>query len=288
MKKVITFLILVFLFSPIFTQAQTKRALVIGLGEQEDTAWNKINGDKDIPYVLEYLKNANYKQIVTLVNEQATKANIVNGFKALAQSCKQNDIIYVHFSGHGQQMWDKNNDEHDEKDESWIPYDAYRRPCVKDKGEKHLSDDEVNSLLMNIRKKIGDGGKMLVVVDACHSGGATRTLENESDEIVRGVKDTFESIISFFSEEFGYINENEEPWITLSACKSDQVNIEKRNPSVGKLTYAIYTKLRSGELGDNRNFLKMIKKMVDTNKRYRQIPEMTGEIDNYNIKDILQ
>ena len=38
--------------------AQTKRALVIGLGEHEDSAWNKINGDKDVPYVLEFLNNA--------------------------------------------------------------------------------------------------------------------------------------------------------------------------------------------------------------------------------------
>lgn len=29
--------------------AQTKRALVIGLGEQQDKAWNKINGDKGCP-----------------------------------------------------------------------------------------------------------------------------------------------------------------------------------------------------------------------------------------------
>ena len=31
--------------------AQTRRALVIGLGQQEDKAWGKINGDKDVLYV---------------------------------------------------------------------------------------------------------------------------------------------------------------------------------------------------------------------------------------------
>lgn len=29
--------------------SQTKYALVIGLGKQEDRAWPKINGDKDVP-----------------------------------------------------------------------------------------------------------------------------------------------------------------------------------------------------------------------------------------------
>ena len=31
--------------------AQTRRAIVIGIGQQEDKGWGKINGDKDVPYV---------------------------------------------------------------------------------------------------------------------------------------------------------------------------------------------------------------------------------------------
>ena len=53
--------------------AQTKRALVIGLGEQQDKAWNKINGDKDVPLVQGMLKSAGFKSVTTLVNRQATK-----------------------------------------------------------------------------------------------------------------------------------------------------------------------------------------------------------------------
>lgn len=46
--------------------AQTKRALVIGLGEQQDKAWNKINGDKDVPFVQAMLKNAGFKSVTQL------------------------------------------------------------------------------------------------------------------------------------------------------------------------------------------------------------------------------
>lgn len=46
--------------------AQTKRALVIGLGEQQDKAWNKINGDKDVPLVLGMLKSAGFKSVTQL------------------------------------------------------------------------------------------------------------------------------------------------------------------------------------------------------------------------------
>lgn len=169
--------------------AQTKRALVIGIGEQEDKSWSKINGDKDVPYVQQILMTAGYKNVTTLINKQATKTGIVAAFKKLTTKCSSGDIVYIHFSGHGQQVTDVNGDEKDGWDEAWIPYDAYL--CYnekKDKGEKHLIDDELNTLLTAIRNKIGDGGKLLVVVDACHSGDSSR---GQDDEIVRGVKEEF-------------------------------------------------------------------------------------------------
>ena len=272
--------------------AQTRRALVIGIGQQEDKAWGKINGDKDVPLVEEMLKNAKFKtdNVKKLVNWQATKAAIVNAFKTLALQSKRGD-----FSGHGQQMKDVHNDEKDGLDECWIPYDAYRKPCNKDRGEKHLTDDEVNYYLNAIRNKIGDTGKILVVIDACHSGDATRGGE---DEVVRGVEDIFEAIKSFIwgtSADNGKADvnpnakENEERWITISACKSDQVNIEMKSPAVGKLTYAIYNKVKESMGNDNDDFFRRIRMFVNSNTGSRpQYPVMTGEIDRFRITDIIQ
>ena len=276
-------------------QAQTRRALVIGIGQQEDKAWGKINGDKDVVYVEAMLKAAKYKEvnITRLVNGQATKNGIVKAFKGLVSQCKVGDIVYVHYSGHGQQMKDVHNDEKDGLDECWIPYDAYRKPCKKDRGEKHLTDDEVNT----IRDKIGDKGKMLVVIDACHSGDGTR---GDDDEVVRGVEDIFDAIKSFIwgtsSSDKGnkkVVNpnakENRERWITLSACRSDQVNVEMKSPAVGKLTYALWKELKNSDKVNNDEFMRRIRKFVNRNTSSRpQQPEMTGEDSNkYNITDIL-
>lgn len=277
------------LFIPVLTQAQAKRALIIGIGKQEDSAWNKINGDKDVPYVLEILHAAKYKQIITCVNEEATKAGIVSAFQTLTESCQPNDIIYIHYSGHGQQMRDIGNDESDALDECWIPYDAYRKPSEKYRGEKHLVDDEVNMLLTNIRNKIGAGGKMLVVVDACHSGDATRG----QGETMRGVEDIFETVKSWLgfssSGQNTNIHSNTERWITLSACESNQVNIEMKSPIAGKLTYAIYSKVKNREFGNNEEFFKRLRMFVNMNTGSRpQRPTMTGETTKYNITDILK
>ena len=280
-------------------QAQTRRALVIGIGQQEDKVWGKINGDKDVVYVEAMLKAAKYKEvnITRLVNGQATKNGIVKAFKGLVSQCKVGDIVYVHYSGHGQQMKDVHNDEKDGLDECWIPYDAYRKPCKKDRGEKHLTDDEVNYYLNTIRDKIGDKGKMLVVIDACHSGDGTR---GDDDEVVRGVEDIFDAIKSFIwgtsSSDKGnkkVVNpnakENRERWITLSACRSDQVNVEMKSPAVGKLTYALWTEQKKSEKVSNDEFIRRIRKFVNCNTTSRlQQPEMTGEdIGKYNITDIL-
>ena len=61
-KIIIYFLLLLSLS----VTAQTKRALVIGLGELQDKAWNKINGDKDVPFVQGMLKNAGFKSVTQL------------------------------------------------------------------------------------------------------------------------------------------------------------------------------------------------------------------------------
>ena len=48
MNRLLTILSVILIFSSLQLSAQTKRALVIGVGEQADKSWAKINGDKDI------------------------------------------------------------------------------------------------------------------------------------------------------------------------------------------------------------------------------------------------
>lgn len=301
MRHFLIILNLMFMLTwPTFLQAQTKRALVIGLGQQEDKAWGKINGDKDVSYVIEVLKNAHFRSghIRKLVNQQATKAAIVDAFRKLASESESGDVIYVHFSGHGQQMKDIHNDETDGLDECWIPYDAYRKPCDKDRGEKHLTDDEVNHYLNAIRNKVGDTGKILVVIDACHSGGATRG-DGDTEEVVRGVDDIFEAIKAYIwgspevEEKSKVVNphaiQNKERWITISACESNQANIEMKNPVVGKLTYAIYKKANGSVGKSNEDFFRQIRMFINSNTGSQpQYPVMTGELNRYKITDIIR
>lgn len=276
MKKLSLIMLLVLWTA--LSSAQTRRALVIGLGEQEDPSWAKINGDKDIPYIQEMLIRSGYKEIKVLANRQATKAGIVSAFKRLMAECKAGDVVYIHFSGHGQQMTDVNGDEQDGWDEAWIPYDAYLKYGEKDRGEKHLTDDEVGCLLTDVKNKIGKAGKLLVVVDACHSGDSSRN--EEIGETVRGVKDEF-VIPGNHSRK---TRKTPERWLTLSACKDFQLNQELKSPQVGKLTYALYTLSKKG----NITMPEIECFMARYRSRLPQTPMLTGETETLNIADFLR
>lgn len=277
-------MMLFLLLFPFALNAQTKRALVIGIGEYEDKAWSKINGDKDVALVRTYLSNAGYTDVKFLVNKNATKKNILNSLERLKKECNRGDIVYIHFSGHGQQMTDFNNDEKDGLDECWIPYDAYLKCCEHDKGEKHLTDDELNAIFHTIKTKIGLNGKMLVVVDACHSGDSSR---GNDSTVYRGTRDMFYPSEDTFLQ---FADTRSEKWIILSACRDYQRNAELSTPrgNYGKLTYALYTILKENKKLNNTSLFNHLCDFFDENRGVlQQTPVMKGLLSNFNITEIL-
>ena len=283
MKKIITILTFIaLLFAPLSLLGQTRRALVIGLGDQLDKNWAKINGDKDVPYVTFMLQSCGYKDIQTLVNKEATKEGIVSAFRSLTSRCNKGDIVYIHYSGHGQQVTDVNGDE-GYWDESWIPYDAYLQPCKKDNGEKHLIDDDIGALLTAIKGKIGPKGKLLVVVDACHSGDSDLCLSpSEADTIiVRGVVNKF----NLPKKNKNKSQRLPKRWLMLSACKSGQLNQELTQLHVGRLTYILYLLVNKG--GVTMESIEKTMQKYPTQRR--QTPTLSGdETESYNISDVLK
>lgn len=258
-----------------------RHALIFGLGKQKDTTWGRINGDKDVNYVEQLLKTMSFTDIRTLKNEKATKAEMVKAFKELAARCKKGDIVYVHYSGHGQLMSDLDGDEskkwqgknHSNWDESWVPYDAFMHYCKEDRGEKHLSDDEIAVLLAAIRAKIGDKGQMTVVVDACHSGDATC---GEMEEGVRGVDVKF--VIPSDGSPRKQPTAVEENWLTISACKPFQLAMEMKDLKVGKLTYALFSLGKRAFSMTNEQLEKSLINYMEINKGVlKQTPVVSGK-----------
>ena len=104
--------------------AQQKHALIITIsGYPAESGWSKINSDNDRTLLVPEFERLGFK-VTTLTNEQATKQGITQSLSQLAKQVCKDDYVCIHFSCHGQQMEDDNQDEADGLDEALIPYDA--------------------------------------------------------------------------------------------------------------------------------------------------------------------
>lgn len=290
--------------------AGTRRALVIGIGEYEDAAWSRIHGDRDAEAVVGMLGRCGFGDVVSLVGREAVKEAVVREFRDLASRCSLGDTVYVHFSGHGQLMTDLDGDEADGWDESWVPYDACRKYCARDRGERHLCDDEVGELLDAVRERVGDVGVILVIVDACHAGDSTRLPCLEGMPVLRGVYDPFvipgggktgmgggkspsgKSASGGTESPDGGARRKKLPerWLTLSACKDYQMNQELPSGE-GRLTAALLSLGGRLEGLDNESVLRRINEfynLAEHRPRYPQAAVMTGETSRVSISEVLR
>lgn len=160
--------------------AQMKRALIVAVGAYPASSnVRAIHAVNDIPLIESALVKLGFKSqdIEVLQNAQATKKGIVAALTQMTNKSHAGDIVYFHFSGHGQQIQDKDGDEVDGFDEALLPYDALMefKPGVYE-GQNHLSDDELGQLYHRLTKKLGKNGHFLLTIDACHSGTSTRGI----------------------------------------------------------------------------------------------------------------
>ncbi len=289
-SRIFTLLLLLIMAIMVSADAcsRTKRALVVGIGEYQDSRWGKIHGDRDISIVKDMLNKCGYTDIRTLENRKATKKGMTSAFRNLVESCRKGDIVYIHFSGHGQQITDLDGDEEDGFDEAWIPYDAEYAYSESYKGEKHLVDDEIALWMTRIVEKTGESGGLLVVVDACHSGDSSRD-KNCDETYVRGAGDDF--IIPLRNKP-ARKPKIEEKWLTLTACRDYQLNSEvktDRGGYYGMLSYALCRKHLIIRNAGNAESVAGLQKFVDTYRR--SLPQnitLTGLISSQSLSNFFK
>lgn len=254
MKKFIAvFIVISFLCTFMVLGSEAKnRALLIGISDYSPQYnWNTISGTNDIDLIKGVLKGFSVKE---LRNENATYNNIIKEFERLIQQSKPADIVYIHFSGHGQPVEDYDGDEADGWDEAFVPYDAgekYIQGVYE--GDKHLIDDTLNGLLEQLRVKLGPSGALYVVMDACHAGEQFRGEEDDDEAPVRG------SIMGISKNDKQFVAKlntvkhypiTQEPAksniVMMEACRSYQVNreIKRDDKFYGPLSYSVYLVLK--------------------------------------------
>lgn len=123
-----------------------------------------VNDVKNMKSVLARHYGFKASDIGVLTDFAASKKAIQSAIGTLVKGARSGDVVFVHFSGHGSNVPDKNGDEADRRDEILCPADLdWKDP---------LLDDWLRETFDSVR----DGVNLTVITDCCHSGSITRAV----------------------------------------------------------------------------------------------------------------
>ena len=103
-------------------------------------------------------RGQNYGTVRKVLTKEATRARILKEMDEAARVLQPGDLFLLSYSGHGGQLPDRNSDEVDAQDETWVLYDG------------ELIDDEIYHSLAKLKQ----GVRVLMFSDSCHSGTVSR------------------------------------------------------------------------------------------------------------------
>ena len=199
--------------------------LAVGVNQYANRAYNLKYAVADaksfaqeVKAKLEQQKRYERVNVIPLHDADATKDNIVNALRRLAQQAQPEDAVIIYFAGHGTAQ---------QNQFYLIPQDlGYkgRRDSLDEKGLREIlahsiSDRELQDLLEPI-----DAASFLLVIDACNSGQALEAVEAR-----RGPMNA-KGLAQLAYEKGMYV---------LTAAQSFQAALEAAQLGHGFLTYAL-------------------------------------------------
>jgi hypothetical protein len=294
MKKFLVLLTVIICYGS-YSGAQTKHALIVAIGKYpEESNFKQISSGNDVPLIKNALLKQDFKEsdINILKDEQATKVAIVKAIDALIESSKAGDIVVIHFSSHGEQIEDDNEDETDGLDECIVPFDAvfsHNEAEFKKLAPAFFRDDEFGDKVILLRNKLGKSGDLLVILDACHSASGTRG----GTEKVRGnqspmVSKNFDRNKLNGKDNSGVFKENTKvrlkndaaTYVIISGAQAQELNSECRDDRgipVGSLSYALSKTLST--MDGNVTYRNLFAQVEDVmrGKAPKQKPAIEGD-----------
>ena len=277
------------------TQEPQKWGLLIGINKYQHMKRLKGCGN-DVELISKILQeNFNFRaeQIVTLKDREATRQAILEAMDALVEGVGSNDIVVIHYSGHGSQMTDREGDEKDGLDETIVPYDSGRKPHPN----RDITDDEIYLRLLRLSKKTPN---TTLIFDCCHSGTISRdsfgTNERWVEPDLRPIEELPPSPIA---EDLGMRDCGQSGWfplnqsyVLIAACRDEEKAYEYFTDSDqlahGVLTYYLGQELSQAESGNTyRDIFEQVSRQV-TGALRSQHPQLEGARDRllFGVKDI--
>jgi hypothetical protein len=147
-----------------------KFAVLIGIGKYKNAEVRPLPATKAIKMISTEIAKYGYDDngAATLVDEQATRANLIDAFGRLQESTQAGDEIFIYWFGHGdRQAATEAKDSPDGQRGYLLPYDT--KEVEADTGifdpQSVISDIELGDIIKTLKDR-----KIFVFIDACFSG----------------------------------------------------------------------------------------------------------------------
>jgi len=190
----------------------------------------------------------------TFKDSEATIARFVSEVGAVVSQAKEGDKIVIHYSGHGTYVADKSGDEADGYDEAIYLYDGA------------LIDDKINEVL----QKIPNGVTVVILLDSCFSGTATRKLSRP-----RFIQ-TERALPKKVRKRF--LRSNEIKWIVFSGCSENQTSADAYIGGEYNGAFTYYAMKALNRSFTYEQWYNEIRKYLPS-KSFDQIPTLEGPAD---------
>jgi hypothetical protein len=145
-----------------------KKVLLIGI-TYKNTKEELKGTITDIRNIYNYLISiGERKENIRVLSEESvdgrqiqipTKRNIEESIRWLVDGIKQNESVFIYYSGHGSRIRDRNNDERDGFDEVLVPLDFQTNSVITD-----------DWLYENMITRLPEKSKLIGFFDCCNSG----------------------------------------------------------------------------------------------------------------------
>lgn len=267
-----------------------KLALVVGINYEGTSSHlgGCINDAKEIAKALVSKFDFNLKDIQLLIEDFATKKNILDGLEYMISNLEAGDIGVFTYSGHGTQTADLPPiDEEDMLDEAIVPFDGIANQS------NLIRDDEINEKLSQIKNNV----QFTVIFDSCHSGTSTRFMESDKSVQARTIPltNTATQIEQFVNDitNLSAVEVREVKGktrhplsgmnhILLAGCKSDQLSFDDG-------TNGFFTKALLGHLNKGVTYeelYNLVKEPVLKRSHNNQEPQLEGSLLNQKMFEI--
>lgn len=275
---------------PLPSAASARRALLIGINDYPFI--KKLTGCVNDVRLMQAILQENFgfpaENVTVLLDAEAHRDGILAAFDALIAATGKDDIVVIHYAGHGSQMTDLEGDEPTGLDSTIMSYDSEGWQGKN----RDITDDEIGLKLEALGERTS---YITLIFDSCHSGTITRDALGAEG---RSVQPDLRPAAELGRKPVAGVGPSRtakggpsgwmpmtEKYVLISGCRDEEISFEYNPPEAGgtvahgALTYFFSQQLRQATPGTTyRDIFERAASMVNA-VHSAQHPQMEGKAD---------